>query len=199
MMAGRYARSGSDQRGRRPAAVRRSKEIALSVPELAHREPETDPRSVTFSEREIREAARLLEHIIRNAPELVDVVMKPPLRSGGGQVHGDRRILLELARRAVFERQRRTAFFDGAMFGEPAWDMLLALYVADFVGGKQTIRNLADLVNVPVSTVVRWAGQLERKDCIIREPHPHDRRAVFVRLTDAARQGLDAYFSSLSQ
>ena len=171
----------------------------MSLPERAGRSADTDPKTVTFSEREIREAARLLEHIIRNAPELVDVVMKPPLRAAGGEGHGDRRFLLDLARRAVFERQRRTAFFDQAMFGEPAWDMLLALYVADFVGGKQTIGNLAELVDVPVSTVVRWAGQLERKHCIIREPHPHDRRAIFVRLTDKGREGLDAYFSSLAQ
>ena len=200
MIPARYARSGSDQCGKkRPLRCGFPRRFALSLPERAGRSADTDPKTVTFSEREIREAARLLEHIIRNAPELVDVVMKPPLRAAGGEGHGDRRFLLDLARRAVFERQRRTAFFDQAMFGEPAWDMLLALYVADFVGGKQTIGNLAELVDVPVSTVVRWAGQLERNDCIIREPHPHDRRAIFVRLTDKAREGLDAYFSSLAQ
>ena len=101
-------------------------------------------------------------------------------------------------RRGVMsERKRRARFFSKVMLGEAAWDMLLALYVTDFSGGRQTITKLVNWVDAPRTTANRWIDYLERERLIERTPHPHDRRFVFVNLTEKARSVLDEYFSTL--
>ena len=82
------------------------------------------------------------------------------------------------------------------MFGEPAWDILLALYVNE-PGQRQTISRLAETANASKSTALRWLEHLERHGLVRREDHPHDRRTVFVELTDAGRGKLDFYFAIL--
>ena len=172
----------------------------MSLPEQARGPAGGDARTVSLSEREARDAARLLARLISGSPELVDVILTSSSRTARGPRElADRKLFLDLAKRALFERQQRSKHLTKAIFGEPAWDVLLVLYIADFVGGKQTIGNLASLVDVPVSTVVRWVRQLERENLATREPHPHDRRMVFVRLGELGREVLDRYFSSLSE
>jgi DNA-binding MarR family transcriptional regulator len=172
----------------------------LSLPGRVRGQADGDRRTISLSEREARDAARLLTRLIGESPELVEVILKSPARTARGHHEtADRRSLLDLAKRALFERRQRSEHLTKAIFGEPAWDVLLVLYIADFVGGKQTIGNVASLVDVPVSTVVRWVRQLEREQLATREPHPHDRRMVFVRLGKRGREVLDRYFSSLPE
>ena len=157
-------------------------------------------RIISLSEREARDAARLLTRLISESPELVEVILKSSARTAPAHREpADRKLCLDLAKRALLERRLRSNHLTNAIFGEPAWDVLLVLYIADFVGGKQTISNVASLVDVPVSTVVRWVRQLERENLATREPHPHDRRMVFVRLGELGREVLDRYFSSLPE
>lgn len=159
-----------------------------------------DLRTVSLSKREARDAARLLTRLISQRPELVDVILEfAPETSPRHREPTDRTLFLDLAKRALLERRLRSNHLTKAIFGEPAWDVLLVLYIADFVGGKQTISNVASLVDVPVSTVVRWVRQLERENLATREPHPHDRRMIFVRLGERGREVLDRYFSSLPE
>ena len=77
--------------------------------------------------------------------------------------------------------------------------MLLALYVTDFAGGRQTIGRLVSWIGAPVTTSLRWIAYLEDHGLISREPHPRDQRTAFVDITDAGRQALDQYFSSMSR
>lgn len=169
----------------------------MSLPGRVRDHSDGDPRTISLSEREARDAARLLSRLISESPELVHVLLTAPSRRRPESA--DRKLFLDRARRALFERQQRSEHFTKAIFGEPAWDVLLVLYIADFVGGKQTIGNVASLVDVPVSTVVRWVRHLEREHLVTREPHPHDRRMVFVRLGEQGREVLDRYFSSLPE
>lgn len=158
------------------------------------------PRPITLSKREVREAAKLLARIVGEDPEMLDVLLQPPPRSAADEDRApDRHELLELARRALLERQHRTKLFSKVMFGEPAWDVLLALYIADFVSGRQTTGSIAFTIDTPVTTVVRWISYLEKEHMVSREPHPHDRRMMFVRLTEKSRELLSQYFLSLSK
>ena len=79
------------------------------------------------------------------------------------------------------------------MFAEPAWDMLLYLYVCDFSEGRQTIGQLADLVETPLTTVLRWVAYLEKEHLVVRRHHPTDRRIVFVELADKGRIAMEAF------
>ncbi|MFL6753357.1 MAG: hypothetical protein ACJ8FI_00620, partial [Sphingomicrobium sp.] len=88
------------------------------------------------------ELARLLGLLIREQP-IVAAEVAATLRNLKSakkdlSAETDRRQLVLKVRAVMSERKRRIRFFSRVMFGEPAWDMLLALYITDFSGGRQT-------------------------------------------------------------
>ena len=104
----------------------------------------------------------------------------------------------DLARRArlIFAtRRKRSQIFGKGMFGEPAWDMLVALYVGDTAGPRATVGRLSELTEAPLTTAIRWLDYLEQQGLVHREPHPTDRRAIFVELTDKGRSVMERYLS----
>ena len=81
------------------------------------------------------------------------------------------------------------------MFGEAAWETLLALYILDISGQRQTVGSLLHFSGTPTSTAKRWLDYLCAHELVRREAHPTDRRTAFIGLTDRARERLDLYFS----
>ena len=107
----------------------------------------------------------------------------------------DRAILVERARQTFVNRTRRSRNFNSVMFGEAAWDMLLALYVTEH-STRHTVTGLVNLSGVPPTTALRWLDFLEKKEELVtRFPSLSDGRVHLVELTDKARDALDAYFS----
>jgi DNA-binding MarR family transcriptional regulator len=103
-----------------------------------------------------------------------------------------------LAKRAVAAfkaRQLRNRFFAPTMFGEPAWDMLLALYLAEHSGRPVTVSGLANWSGYPPTTGLRWLQLLESESLVRRRPSPNDKRMFFVELTARGRNALDEFFS----
>ena len=151
-----------------------------------------------LSAADAREFARLLQLLLREelppADEGILLNHKPPqvLQDSEG-----RALLVAKARALFAERKRRSEHFEANMFGEPAWDMLLALSITDFVGGRQSIRKLVGWIGEPQTTVLRWLNYLEKEQLITRKAHPSDRRTVLVDITHKARHELDLYFSGV--
>jgi len=156
---------------------------------------ETVLRTVTLSDREIRAAAKLLNVLVGveddRGRELTRIAEKGGVRGS----HHDHRFLVEHARQTFANRAQRTRFFNNAMFGEAAWDMLLALYATEQSGSRHTVSGVVNLAGVPPTTALRWLDFLEQEQLITRKPNPTDRRVSYVGLTDKAREALDAYFS----
>lgn len=149
--------------------------------------------TITLSDREIRAAALLLNALVGDdrGKELTKMT-SVALRSTGNL---DRAILVKRARETYVNRARRSQNFNGAMFGEAAWDMLLALYVTEH-STRHTVTGLVNLSGVPPTTALRWLDFLEKKEGLVtRCPNPSDRRVYVIELTDKARDALDAYFS----
>jgi len=107
----------------------------------------------------------------------------------------DRATLAMAARLVLQERRRRAELFGKAMFGEPAWDMLLHLYTAP--GMMLTVGKLVELVDEPKTTLLRWAAYLEEKRLVARRNDVKDRRLVWMELADRGRELLDVYFGPL--
>jgi DNA-binding MarR family transcriptional regulator len=150
-------------------------------------------KTVRLTEKDAREAARLMQLLSGAASELsADPDLLPPVGEGP-----DRADLLARARIVIKGRRMRGRYFSPAIFGEPAWDILLVLYIADVSGDRQTIGKLAEWIVTPPSTVMRWVGYLERERLVERHAHPTDRRIMFIRLTDKGRSGLDGYLRAL--
>ena len=110
----------------------------------------------------------------------------------------DRNLLRIQAMQLVLARRQREHFFAPAMFGELAWDMLLALYIHDWSDRRFTNSTLGTHLRASPSSVTRWLAYLERDELIVREDHPTDRRKSFIMISPKARQMLDRYLLRLA-
>jgi DNA-binding MarR family transcriptional regulator len=105
--------------------------------------------------------------------------------------------LLHFARMVFTLRHQRIDFLHQAMLGEPAFDMLLSIYTTADEDGGLTLARLCELSRVPQSSGLRWADYLCSKKLIARKPHPTDKRASFVFLTEEGRTTLNALFTTI--
>jgi len=80
-------------------------------------------------------------------------------------------------------RQRRAGYFDPALFGEPAWDMLLDLFIARVRGARVSTTSLCLAANVPQATGLRWVGQLVKAGLARRFRALDDARLKLVEIT----------------
>lgn len=91
--------------------------------------------------------------------------------------------MMTIALAWINARRRRDAVFGADLFADPAWDMLLDLYVNHCRGQRISISGLCLATAAPSSTALRWIGVLEKRGLITREADPTDRRRSFVSLT----------------
>jgi DNA-binding MarR family transcriptional regulator len=91
-------------------------------------------------------------------------------------------------------RRRRLQFFTPSMFGEPAWDMLLALLVRDRFATSLSLTALGAESGAPASSGLRWISYLEDHDLITRNASGHDQRIQLVELTEKARDLFSDFF-----
>jgi len=96
----------------------------------------------------------------------------------------------------LHQRRLRDRYFTRIMFGEPAWDILLILYTSDQPSSRSSMIRLAKWTETPLTTVVSWVSFLEEQKLVQRQPHPTDRRTIFVQLTGPAKAALDGYFGA---
>lgn len=156
-------------------------------------QPQNDDakRTVTLSSNDLRAARRLLQLLLGgNANDQLS--LEPPTRPAEDKTRG---ALIARAQEEFGKRRRRLAFFRESMFGEAAWDMLLALYILDVSGQRQTVGSLLHFSGASATTAKRWLTFLEGNGLVRRDPHPTDRRLSFVGLTEKAREKLDLYYS----
>lgn len=154
-------------------------------------------KTVSLTERDVRDVARLLQ-LISDGPAGVNFLSpdnESQRRSSAEPPPRDE--LVNRARSVVHTRRLRARHFSRAMFAEPAWDMLLLLYLADSAQERQTIGQLAEGIETPLTTVLRWVGYLEKEHLVERQDHPTDRRIVFIGLTNKGRTALETYLTEL--
>jgi DNA-binding MarR family transcriptional regulator len=102
-----------------------------------------------------------------------------------------------LLRRIIRQRQLRARFFDGDMFADPAWDILLDLSAARAEHKRVSVTSLCIAAGVPPTTALRWIGQLTEAGLLQRIEDDTDRRRAFITLTDRAADGMARYFAEL--
>jgi DNA-binding MarR family transcriptional regulator len=103
--------------------------------------------------------------------------------------------LVLLAERIASIRSVRKEILPSTLFGEPGWDMMLALYVASMKGQRLTVTNVCDASDAPSTTALRWLDRLVELDMVRRLPHPTDLRVIFIELAPAAGQLLETFLS----
>lgn len=105
--------------------------------------------------------------------------------------------LADLAERLYESRRDRDRMFKDRLFGEPAWDMLLALYFMPRRGIMLGVMSLGHAANIPPTTGVRWQKVLEEEGLIERGPKVTDSRQQLVRLTETGRALMSKYLVRL--
>lgn len=121
----------------------------------------------------------------------------PDNNSETGEVAIPRKRYVEMARSAYATRRKRTGIFGTIeIFGEPAWDILLDLYIAHGESKAVSVSSACIGSASPPTTGLRWLGVLTDHNFITREHDPDDQRRILVRLTDRALQCMDTYFAS---
>lgn len=93
----------------------------------------------------------------------------------------------EFARRILRVRQQRNAILGADSFRDPAWDMLLDLYVQDADHKGTMISALCIASGVPQTTALRYIYRLEQLGLVQTTDHPTDQRRTMVSLSDDAR------------
>jgi DNA-binding MarR family transcriptional regulator len=98
-----------------------------------------------------------------------------------------------LARRRLAHRQQRERIFGENLFSDPAWDLLLLLFVAEEEGRHVTVSALCSEAPVPASTAHRWVLALLDRGLASRSHEPTDCRLRYIRLTRESHEALRCY------
>lgn len=108
----------------------------------------------------------------------------------------DDRMLATLARHILkFRRSRDTIFGDG-IFADPAWDMLLDLFVSAYDRRQVSVSSLCIAAAAPATTALRWITTLEQDGLVWKAPDPRDGRRIYVSLTEEGLQKITRVLKS---
>ncbi|MGU3389297.1 hypothetical protein [Sphingomonas sp. M1A8_2b] len=107
--------------------------------------------------------------------------------------------LVDHAQMVLQERRMRRQFLPGELFHEPAWDMMLALFVSRDERLPMNIKALVSMSDAPVTTSQRWIEHLHKLKLIDRVIDPTDRRRVEISLSHTGDQAMKAYLRALKR
>jgi hypothetical protein len=99
------------------------------------------------------------------------------------------------ADRLYAERRRRDALFPDGLFGEPAWDLLLAMFTAREKGQAMILCRAYKAAGVSDTTGRRLLDRMEEEGLITRRRAPRSRKMRIVELTDLAVERLIDYLA----
>lgn len=112
-----------------------------------------------------------------------------PSRGDGAESMHDR--LVAAAHEEVRRRSDRRLVLGPDLLAEPAWDMLLDLYLSHVAGRSVAVSSLCIASGVPTTTALRLVRVLEKEGLLLRERDRDDGRRSFVKLSVPAREKID--------
>ena len=96
-------------------------------------------------------------------------------------------------------RRDRDIFFDPDLFGEPAWDILLDLYIAAVEGRQISVSSSAMGARAPLTTGLRWIAALVERGLAVRTHNALDQRVTYVALSDTGKVAIEAFLDRYIQ
>lgn len=94
-------------------------------------------------------------------------------------------------------RKRDAVAGTKGLFGEPGWDILLDLYIAERRRIEIQVSSVCLDAGVPSTTILRWIARLEADGLIYRVNDLADARRRFVRLTEQGQKIMHAVLCSM--
>lgn len=105
--------------------------------------------------------------------------------------------LVDFARQVLAGRRQRDRYFDPMVFSNPAWDMLLAMYVAAAEGRVQSVLDCCAAAPVAQGVALRWLAYLKQEEMVIETRDALQSRQTHIRLSDQTHLTISAYLGSL--
>lgn len=102
-----------------------------------------------------------------------------------------------VAKAMVAQNALRRTLFDGS-FREPAWNMLLCLYVALHERAELTMRTLCEASGEAAPAVDRWVAEMVEEQLVIRESGDGQAGEAAVRIAEEAAAGLECLLQDLA-
>lgn len=101
----------------------------------------------------------------------------------------------DLARKVYAVRRRRETIPGTAgLFGEPAWDIILDLFIAARESRRVSLASACAGAAAPEASALRWIAILERRGMIVADGPAHDRH---LKLSQDTYESLIDYFRRL--
>ncbi|WP_439547567.1 hypothetical protein [Sandarakinorhabdus sp.] len=87
-------------------------------------------------------------------------------------------------------RRLRARHLPSLSLGEPAWDILLDLAVAQYWRRETSVTSLCIAADVPSTTALRWINSMTREGLIVRRPCQRDGRRSFLAIAPETYQAM---------
>lgn len=112
------------------------------------------------------------------------------------RIERDAYLLAEKAQLEYAKRRKRQQFVPSTILAEPAWDMLLELFMQYAGKARVSVTSLCIASACPTSTALRYIALLEDEGFVRREPAVHDKRMTFLELTDKGTLAMGRYLAA---
>lgn len=143
------------------------------------------------SEPDLEELARLLSDLLKKTREAARALAAAKGRSGPMKTLS----ITELAYRA---RRNRDAIFP-AIFGEPAWDILLDLYDKHMTATRVSVTSACVAASVPPTTALRHITLLCNAGLVERHRAETDARLCFVSISPQGLQLMEDWLAGVER
>lgn len=101
---------------------------------------------------------------------------------------------LELARLMLWTRTLLEREVATDLFADPAFNILLTLYVSRCEGQDVSTSTACTAAGVPTTTALRWINALAKRGMIHKRSLPNDRRFTYLELSDDTGAALERFF-----
>jgi len=105
--------------------------------------------------------------------------------------------LTEYACRILAGRKQRDRFFAPALFSNPAWDLLLHLYVATAEEGGMSVPDCCANSSTPKGVALRWLDYFQQEEMVVETTDPEHTDQTLIRLSETTHLAVSAYLASL--
>ncbi|AYJ85790.1 hypothetical protein D3Y57_07125 [Sphingomonas paeninsulae] len=102
-------------------------------------------------------------------------------------------------RKMIRMRRLRDRFLSADLFGEAAWDILLDLMAARIEGTQVAVSSLCIAAAVLPTTALRAIRGMTERGLFLRVSDAHDKRRIFIQLSDATADAMRGYLSAVKQ
>lgn len=89
---------------------------------------------------------------------------------------------VDLAAMLIRLRQERAKHYPELKFADPAWDIMLDIFVAAARGKQLSVGDLAVGSDLPTSTALRWSDYLVKQGVVDNVDDPNDKRRKLVSM-----------------